>query len=102
MPSLYNLELSEVETKAQGVHKPETNLLEMNDNPKETWCRCASALNPRSISCLKGTKSFELERIGHNFITLTIHSEENWSTEKPFTQKSFSYNNLRVEREQLP
>ena len=60
----------------------------LNDNPKETWCRCASALNPRS--CLKGTKAFPRAKPNTRFITWLVHFEETLNTEKPFTQKTFS------------
>ena len=35
-------------------------------------------------------------------ICWTIHFEETLNTEKPFTQQSFSKNNLRVERNTFP
>ena len=43
-------------------------------------------------------KAFELERTQHDVITWLFHFEESWNTGKPFTQKSFSRNNLWVER----
>ena len=50
---LHNLQTGGDEPKLKGRIN-QTNLLDMNDHPKETWCRCASALNPRS--CLKEPK----------------------------------------------
>ena len=43
-------------------------------------------------------KAFELERTQHDVITWLFHFEETLNTGKPFTQKSFSRNNLWVER----
>ena len=51
---LLNLQGGGDEPKLKGWTN-QTNLLERQHNSKETWCRCASALNPRS--CLKGVKS---------------------------------------------
>ena len=52
---LHNLQAGGDEPKLKGRIN-QTNLLDMNDHPKETWCRCASALNPKS--CLKGLRRF--------------------------------------------
>ena len=54
--SLNNLEWGGLDQKLKEWMKPETNLLERQSNPKETWCRCASALNPRSDHVWKNQK----------------------------------------------
>ena len=54
--SLHNLEWG-VEQKLQGENKPETNLLERQ--PKNTWCRCASALNLELYHVWKKPKLFK-------------------------------------------
>ena len=91
---LHNLQTGGDEPKLKGWINQ--RLTSLNDNPNETWCRCASALNPRS--CLKGTKAFPRAKPNTRFITWLVHFEETLNTEKPFTQKSFSRNNLWVER----
>ena len=45
---------------SRGVNQKPTCL---NDNPRETWCRCASALNP--TSCLKASKSSQTCQTKH-------------------------------------
>ena len=73
----------------------------MNDNPKETWCRCAAALNPGlpAKSCLQESKAFHKAKPYTFQNRWTIHFEEGIVTEKPFTQESFRKNNLRVDRQ---
>ena len=73
----------------------------LKDNPKETWCRCAAALNPGlpAKSCLQESKAFQKAKPYTFQMYWTIHFEEGIVTEKPFTQESFAKNNLRVERQ---
>ena len=51
--------------------------------------RCRAYHGLPAKSCLQETKSFELERIEHNFITLTISLEETLNTEKTFYSENF-------------
>ena len=60
--------MRDVETKAQGVNKPETNLLERQS--KRDLVPMHICAKPYIMS--ERNQSFDLERIGHNFITLTI------------------------------
>ena len=71
--SLHNLEWGDVEPKVQGVNKPKTNLLD-----RKSQQRLGADAQPRYTlgyqldHVWKKPKALELERIGHNFITLTI------------------------------
>ena len=59
----------------------------LNDNTRETWCRCASALNPRS--CLKESIAFQRAKpnpFQKNTITLLDLEGKEDSIPKPFTQ----------------
>ena len=96
--SLHNLEWGGVDLNLQGVKN--RNQPAWKTIPKESWCRCAAALTmgyQLNHVCNK-PKAFELERTQHDVITWLFHFEETLNTGKPFTQKSFSRNNLRVER----
>ena len=96
--SLHNLEWGDVEPKVQGVNKPKTNLLD-----RKSQQRLGANAQPRYTlgyqldHVWKKPKALELERIGHNFITLTISLCSMNCYRKPFTQETFSKNNLRVE-----
>ena len=71
--SLHNLEWGDVEPKVQGVNKPKTNLLD-----RKSQERLGADAQPRYTlgyqldHVWKKPKALELERIGHNFITLTV------------------------------
>ena len=71
--SLHNLEQGDVEPKVQGVNKPKTNLLD-----RKSQKRLGADAQPRYTlgyqldHLWNKPKAVELERIGHNFITLTI------------------------------
>ena len=85
---LHNLQAGGDEPKLKGRIN-QTNLLDMNDHPKETWCRCASALNPRS--CLKGLKSFlkaKPNTFQKNIVTLLDLERNENSIPKPLAQES--------------
>ena len=58
----------------------------LKDNPEKDLVpmRCRAYPGLPSKSCLQGTKAFELERIGHNFITLTISLWRNFEHRKTF------------------
>ena len=88
--SLHNLERGGVDLNLQGVNKPKTNLLD-RQSKRETWCRCAVALNPGlpSKSCLKETKALQRAKPNTSFMTLLFHFGERIVTERPFTQESF-------------
>ena len=95
---LHNLQAGGDEPKLKGRIN-QTNLLDMNDHPKETWCRCASALNPRS--CLKESIAFQRAKpnpFQKNTITLLDLEGKEDSIPKPFTQESSVTKSLRVER----
>ena len=80
------------------MNKP-TNLLERQTIPKGTWCRCASALNLRSV--LKETKAFlraKPNTIQKNIITLLDLERKEDSIPKPLAQESFVTKSLRVDR----
>ena len=52
----------------------------LKDNPKETWCRCAAALNPGlpARPCLQEMKSSSMAKPNTFQICWTIHFEEVW------------------------
>ena len=70
--SLHNLEWGGVDLNLQGGEKPKPTCLKDNPEKDLVPMRCRAYPGLPSKSCLQGTKAFELERIGHNLITLTI------------------------------
>ena len=99
---LHNLQTGGDEPKLKGRIN-QTNLLDMNDHPKETWCRCAFALNPSS--CLKETKAFlraKPNTIQKNIVTLLDLERKEDSIPKPLAKESFVTKSLRVDRKHLP
>ena len=66
---------------------------------EKTWCRCTSALNPRS--CLKGLKSFlkaKPNTFQKNIVTLLDLERKKNSIPKPLAQERFVSKSLRVDR----
>ena len=95
---LHNLQGGGDEPKLKGWTN-QTNLLEQQHNSKETWCRCASALNRELPDHVwKNPKALTSKELDTILSLWLFHFEERIVTEKPITQESFSKNNLRVER----
>ena len=70
---LHNLQGDGVEPRLQGENKPETNLLERESQKGlGADAQLRRTLGYHLDHVCKKPKALELERIGHNFITLTI------------------------------
>ena len=88
--SLHNLEWGDVEPKVQGVNKPKTNLLD-----RKSQQRLGADAQPRYTlgyqldHVWKKPKALELERIGHNLITLTISLSRNFEYRKTLYSGKF-------------
>ena len=92
---LHNLQAGGDEPKLKGRIN-QTNLLDMNDHPKETWCRCASALNPRS--CLKEPKLLKRPNQTQELSLGLFTLQKELLPGNLFTQESFLTKSLEVER----
>jgi len=79
--------------QAQGVNKSETNLLERQSQRVLVPMRCRAYHGLPTKSCLEESKSFSESQTNTSY-HWTIYFEERIVTGKPFTQKSFSLNNL--------